>query len=398
MTAMEQDAALLLKDVTGIIKQYEEKWRKTGERYNIFKVAGIAGKEVIMCRVLADLLDPRGKHGQGSRYLGLFWETIAPKLRGCPALILEHTKVMREYGIDASRRIDIVLDDGAIFLPIEVKIRAGDQPRQLADYFAFARTKNQNNHIPLLYLTLDGHEPPDFSKAGIGKDDYVLFSFKDDILAWLEACARNTPETTIPVWENLRQLIAAVKSLCGKPEDAEMEDAIFKLITKDDDSVRAALAVSGAANFRDRVLKTFTDTVLTLVKASFPHAIIPNDNEGYDWHYMEIPVREGNYLLQVNYNWTSVWLSASDSCKTDSASREWTNLNKKMQEVFKFEGESVPKERLVWRGEDISWPSLESYVNNDEGDLYLAHLSRLSPQEVADRIIGIARELESVKG
>jgi hypothetical protein len=51
----------------------------------------------------------------------------------------------------------------------------------------------------------------------------------------------------------------------------------------------------------------------------------------------------------------------------------------------------------VWRGEDISWPSLDSYVNNDETDLYLAHLSKLSPQEVADRIIGIAHELESVR-
>jgi hypothetical protein len=115
------------------------------------------------------------------------------------------------------------------------------------------------------------------------------------------------------------------------------------------------------------------------------------------YEYMEIPIREGNYLLQVNYDWTSVWLYASDSCKTDSASQEWANLNKKMKELFKFEGESVPKERLVWRGEDISWPSLDSYVNNDERDLYLAHLSKLSPQEVVDKIISIARELESVK-
>ncbi|MDR1025529.1 MAG: hypothetical protein LBL56_07360 [Treponema sp.] len=45
---------------------------------------------------------------------------------------------------------------------------------------------------------------------------------------------------------------------------------------------------------------------------------------------------------------------------------------------------------------DISWPSLDSYVNNDKRDLYLAHLSKLPPREVADRIIAIARSLESV--
>jgi hypothetical protein len=51
----------------------------------------------------------------------------------------------------------------------------------------------------------------------------------------------------------------------------------------------------------------------------------------------------------------------------------------------------------VWRGEDISWPSLDSYVNNNEYDLYLAHLSKRSPREIAGKIIGIARELENVK-
>jgi hypothetical protein len=66
-----------------------------------------------------------------------------------------------------------------------------------------------------------------------------------------------------------------------------------------------------------------------------------------------------------------------------------------MTELFKFEGKLTLEQ--VWEGEDISWPSLESYVNNDGRELYLAHLSKLSPQEVADKIIGIARELESVK-
>jgi hypothetical protein len=397
MTDIEPNAAALVDGVTDTIRCFGEKWQKTGEKYNLFKVAGIVHNEVIMCRILADLLNPHGMHCQGSRYLRLFWESILKNiLPDCPGINLENVKAKTECVTNENRRIDIALDGGQIFVPIEVKIRAGDQPNQLADYFNFAKTKN-SIHVPVLYLTLDGHEPPDFSKGCLGKDDYVPLSFKQDILAWLEACEQdNTAETTVPVRENLRQLIAAVKSLCGQSEDAKMEDAIFKQVTKDDDSVRAALAISGVTNFRDRVLKAFTDTILALVKASFPNAAMSNKAYGYDWHYIEIPVREGNYVLQVNYDWTSAWLSASDSCKTDSASPEWVNLNKKMTELFKFEGESVPKERHVWRGEDISWPSLNSYVN-DERDLYLAHLSKVSPQEVADRIVSIARELESVK-
>jgi hypothetical protein len=396
---LETNATWLLDGITGLIKRYEAQWQKTGEKYNIFRVARIAHDEVIMCRVLADLMNPKGAHGRGGLYLKLFWETIASKLPCCPELKVEHTRVATEYVIDESRRIDIVLEDGNVFVPIEVKIEAGDQQKQIADYFTFARTKNRNSHVPVLYLTVDGHEPADFSKADLGKDDYVRLSFRDDILAWLDACVReneNKLETTIPVRENIRQLIAAVKSLCDKSEDAEMEDAIFKLITKDDDSIRAALAIRRVTDFRKQVLKTFTDTVLVLVKASFSKAIVANDSS-FDWYYIEIPIREDKYLLQVNYNWTSAWLCASDSCKTDSASPEWTNLNKRMKELFQFEGESVPKERLVWRGEDISWPLLDSYVNNNERDLYLAHFSEVSPQEVADKIISIARALEAVE-
>jgi hypothetical protein len=402
---LETNAAGLLDGVTDIIRQYEARWQKTGEKYNIFKVAGIACKELIMCRVLADLLNPQGKHCQGGRYLSLFWEAITSKLPAGLALDVEHTRVATERVTDKGRRIDIALEDGKIFVPVEVKIEAPDQQNQLVDYFDFAKTKNGNNHVPVLYLTLDGHEPPDHSKDGLSENDYVRLSFKDDIIAWLEACAQDkTTETTMetpmetptPVRENLKQLTAAVKSLCGKSEDTEMEEAIFKLVTKDDDSVRAALAISGVTDFRGMVLKTFTDTVLPLVKASFPSAVMTNgSNYDYDWHYIEIPVREGNYLLQVNYDWTSVWLSASASNKTDSTSQEWVNLNKKMKELLKFEGESVPKERYVWRGEDISWPSLESYVYNDELNLYFAHLSKVPPQEIADRIVSIVRELES---
>ena len=109
---VEQNAAALVDGVTDIIKRYEAQWQKTGEKYNLFKVAGIARKEVIMCRVLADLMNPRGKHCQGSRYLGLFRETIAPKLPGRPALDIEHTRVTTEYVIGENRRIDITLEDG----------------------------------------------------------------------------------------------------------------------------------------------------------------------------------------------------------------------------------------------------------------------------------------------
>jgi hypothetical protein len=387
---VEANVARLLDGVTGIIRRYEAQWQKTGEKYNLFKVADIAHKEVIMCRVLADLMSPRGKHCQGSRYLKLFRETIASKLPGRPALDIEHTKVTTEYVIDENRRIDIVLEDGKVFVPIEVKIRAGDQPKQVADYFAFAKTKNRNNHIPVLYLTVDGHEPLDFSKAGLGRDDYVPLSFKNDILLWLEACAReNTPETTIPVRENLRQLIAAVKSLCGKSEDAEMEDEIFKQITKDDDSIQAALAINETIGLLDQKVKEeFKGPITELVKKSYPDA--EYEPEGTDnWYSIDIPIKQGKYNLWINYDWKNLMVGdRSDDAKTEKF------LAERMSGITGDSGTSYGT--CIWAVKGVvAYPALSSA---DERlylyDLYKLYSTSEGRQEVADRIVSIARALE----
>ena len=45
--------------------------RSVGE-YNIFSVLGIQAKEVLTCRFLADLMNPRGQHGQGGGFSEAF--------------------------------------------------------------------------------------------------------------------------------------------------------------------------------------------------------------------------------------------------------------------------------------------------------------------------------------
>jgi hypothetical protein len=51
--AMVQSSALLLRHVSGIIEKYNDFYKRTGLKYNIFQAAGITEREVIMCRVLA---------------------------------------------------------------------------------------------------------------------------------------------------------------------------------------------------------------------------------------------------------------------------------------------------------------------------------------------------------
>ena len=42
--------------------------------YNIYRLLNVTNKEVQMCRILADLLDPEGAHGEGAKYLIDFFD------------------------------------------------------------------------------------------------------------------------------------------------------------------------------------------------------------------------------------------------------------------------------------------------------------------------------------
>lgn len=75
--------------------------------YNIFNVLEINEKEVIMCRLLADLLDPEGQHGCGILFLKSFLKDILKEYRMSDTL-LAHTDVIKEFVIDNDRRMERV--------------------------------------------------------------------------------------------------------------------------------------------------------------------------------------------------------------------------------------------------------------------------------------------------
>ena len=67
--------------------------------YNIFNVLEINAKEVIMCRFLADLLNPEGQHKCGILFLKSFLQNVLNEYRMSDTL-LTHTDVIKEFVID----------------------------------------------------------------------------------------------------------------------------------------------------------------------------------------------------------------------------------------------------------------------------------------------------------
>ena len=84
--------------------------------YNLFRTLEISGKEVLMCRFLADLLNPEGDHGCGILFLKTFLEEVLQEKRMSDSL-LAHTIITKEYVIDKERRIDLVIRNADFLFP-----------------------------------------------------------------------------------------------------------------------------------------------------------------------------------------------------------------------------------------------------------------------------------------
>jgi len=124
--------------------------RATGEHFNIFQILRVGHLEVrTHSPILGELLNPKGRHGQGAVFLRLFLERF--EVREFDA---ETATVNLEYHVGqitdkSGGRIDIVVRDskGATIF-IENKIYAGDQEDQMMRYSA------ANPQAELFYLGL----------------------------------------------------------------------------------------------------------------------------------------------------------------------------------------------------------------------------------------------------
>ena len=213
--------------------------------YNIFSVLQIQSKEVLICRMIADLLNPRGQHGEGAEYLKIF-------LRDCLGMEKMDTKladqaiVTAEYAIDDERRIYIVIEIGSYFLPIEVKIYAADQKSQCFDYYQYA--KRRDAQAKVYYLTLDGHRPgKDSTSSGsqsVPEEDIVCLSFREHILNWLKACKSCENTGMVPI---LEQFIQNIEQISGYTSEKVRNRGIDELL-KSSDSLRAGMQIADSIN------------------------------------------------------------------------------------------------------------------------------------------------------
>lgn len=256
------DIERMLNQVNTVSIKHETIAQATGSQFNIFETTNISENEVLMCRVLAELLNPKGSHGQGRVYLDLFFEIVLGVDIPSQPVIVE-----REEVIDGYRRIDIVIKYDGCIIPIEVKINASDQLNQLFDY----SQKSKGIENPkVYYLTKFGHEPSENSccscqskEEKLQKTDIGCISWEVHILEWLEACIlHQITLTRAPIREVLLQFSSAIRRFTGQIEENERMD-IEQLLLKSSKNMKNAhkieMALLGA---KKELLKKFHESLL----------------------------------------------------------------------------------------------------------------------------------------
>ena len=248
----------LLSDLTDKLNTYYEQNGSREDFYNIFKVLGVAEKEVIMCRMLADLIDPRSAHGQGNVFLKRFLDEV---------LELEYTEeqlnsaaVYKEYPIpESERRIDIVIQMQDCFIPIEVKINAKDQKSQCYDYWTFSAEKMGDKSEFLYYLTKGGNMPSDDSltsgRKKLSEEKIKTISFEKDIRGWLKNCTC-IDNSNIKLF--IEQYLDAIEDFTGAVDEDIAKVAVNTILSSREFLEKALL-----------IEKTINDAKVSLMKSMF---------------------------------------------------------------------------------------------------------------------------------
>lgn len=274
-TNSEDRLESILDQVRVLKAKYDERAEVTGENFNVFSILDRESDEVkTHSAIIAELLNPRGSHSQGTLFLKLFLNQLLKREK------LEQIKKENEFDkfkaeVETTRegkvpgRIDILIESdgiksGDVCIVIENKIYAEDQPRQLGRYYEYALDTGKEHSI--IYLTLGGDEPKKFTLYGsepdkmsccgmlpedtvvcprthlpptppncrmLPKDIVVCLSYSKDIIEWVDACIKEVAR--IPqIRETLHQYQILLKKLTSQPINWRHAMALKDILLKDE--------------------------------------------------------------------------------------------------------------------------------------------------------------------
>ena len=245
------EAVELLKEASrklSILKEYRRQYSaKLAPDFNVLEYDPMG--ETRLSRLLADLLDPKGKHGQGEKFLELFLRDICqlPNYKEQAVSASVSTEVSTYHSNNSDRRMDIVIESTDLVVCIENKPWASDQPKQILDYLEDIRTYRKEWQI--LYLTKNGDPPSEESIPRRRWKNLVetekraqAVSFKK-IRKWISSCIGQCQSERVRCY--LTDLMSYLMKEFEGISDMAESDEIKKMALRNTEHLYAMLEING---------------------------------------------------------------------------------------------------------------------------------------------------------
>lgn len=309
---MEQSFNNLFQKVGLLVQQVEDERKESqqrGERFNIFQICRIDHYELQHSAIIAEMIDPKGSHGQGELYLKLFMMEYGTKL-SIDDIEYDKVEVRREVWTEAhDGRMDIFIEyNGHPLVIIENKLFAKDQSIQLIKYKKDADIKinksqktNQEFEYEIVYLSLDGKKASDDSSNGV---DYFQMSYSKNIVDWLTQCIGHSARIPL-VRETLIQYQNHIKQITNQNMEKDQKDKLLEILSQHPVEYEAILQID-----HNEYLKY---AYVNYVEGKF-RLFASENNLIYKVDGLwERNKEKGFYFRQPNWNHAAIWFFSEAS-------------------------------------------------------------------------------------
>lgn len=267
----------------------------------------ISTNELGLSQILADLLNPKGSHGQEEDFLRLFIDHCLPSIAKTSEWqnflnSLNKTKVFVEeitWKSGTRRRMDIYLEceaDGKSYgICIENKPYASDQFEQLKDYATELRNRRLT-HWHLIYLNEHGNTPSEHSIKADELDAYTeekkFSALKfSNLIDWLKACQVECQNHSVT--EFLAQLIKFIQKQFMGIEDMNESKSVLEVMQKSKENIEASIQIS---NNVDKMKRRLIQKLKTDLRSEFQDKeyILDFDNidKGKNYEYFGFKMKD----------------------------------------------------------------------------------------------------------
>ena len=360
--------------------------RQLARRFNVFRY--LQTDEMGFSRMIKDLLDPAGDHGQGAAFLKL----LTDKLDFAKGVNLDRAKVQTERQIDGGR-LDIAVEiDGSHCLAIENKSNnAVDQEGQVENYLKWL--KREFTHSVLIYLSPTGDGPSAVSmdaktiekltmetlrrfaimpcsSSSASDDGFDKLRLPFALVDWLADCRRSCDV------DRLRWYLREIETYCRQRYGGQMvtdskKSAIANFLRRGTDGRNLTTAMAVYETWPE-VTKKIKEDFWGLVYDHLPWGQLPKDVEVLDWGYTKglYIYRKcwRPYVIDGQEHFTAIYMQADTKKDTDWNLGVWSTDVTSVSEDDRARRKKLQQElRKLCMRHDKDWPCWE-YVDEKYRD------------------------------